>query len=135
MRWVIFVQRVCYFSQLILLLLLYLSNFVFFFFFLIDVRRPSLRKFYLDHIERARSFADRTFHFLVTLHRLTTWGLRPEPTEEALAHELTTHRRKLFISFCFDWLIRVDPNASFFFVGIATMKENKGKGVVGDEVT
>ena len=71
----------------------------------------------------------------MTLHRLTTWGIRPEPTEEALAHELTIHRHKLFISFCFDWLIRVDSNASFFFVGIATMKENKGKGVVGDEVT
>ncbi|KAL0015451.1 hypothetical protein SO802_002520 [Lithocarpus litseifolius] len=75
------------------------------------LRRPSLSKFYLDCVQLACFFTGRTFHFLVILCRLATWGLRPDPTEEALSHKLTTRRR------------------------MATMKENKGKGVVANEVT
>ena len=37
------------------------------------------------------------FRSLVSLQRLTTWGLGPEPSAEALAHEITTRRRELFI--------------------------------------
>ena len=60
------------------------------------IAHPSLRKFYLNCIQQARSFVDRTFHSLVTLHRLSTWGLGPIPTNVALAHDLTTRRRKFF---------------------------------------
>ena len=82
----IFVQRVCYFSLLVLLLLLYPSNFICFFFFSPPgVRRPSLSKFYLDHVQQASSFTNRAFHSLVTLRHLATWRLGSEPTEEALA--------------------------------------------------
>ena len=69
--------------------------FFFFFFFFLAMRRPSLSKFSLDRVQQACSFADRTFHSLVTICRLASWGLGPEPTEEALAHKLTTRRRKL----------------------------------------
>ena len=67
-RWGIFVQRVCYFSLLVLLLLLYPSNFICFFFFFSPpgVRRPSLSKFYLDHVQQASSFTNKAFHSLVT---------------------------------------------------------------------
>lgn len=92
--------------------------------FFIVVTQPSLSKFFLDRIQQARFFVDRTFHFLVTLYHLSSWEVRPKPTEEALAHELTTHRRKLFIPLCFAWLIHLDSNKSFFFVGMAK-KEGK----------
>ena len=36
------------------------------------------------------------FHSLVSLQRLATWGLGPIPYAEALTHEITTRRRKLF---------------------------------------
>ncbi|XP_075657287.1 uncharacterized protein LOC142627331 [Castanea sativa] len=74
------------------------------------VRRPSLNKFYLGRVQKARLHPERDFHSLVTLQRLMTWGLGPEPSPEALAHEITIRRR------------------------MATMKENKGKGVT-DEPT
>ena len=97
MKLVIFVQRVCPFLLLVLLpftIFIYLFFFLFFFFFL-AVKRPSLSKFNLDRVQQACSFADRTFHSLVTIRRLASWGLGPEPTKEALAHKLTTRRRKL----------------------------------------
>lgn len=90
----------------------------------IAVTWPSLSKFLLDSIQQARFFVDRTFHFLVTLYHLSSWELRPKPTEEVLAHELTTHRHELLISPCFGWLIHLDSNKSFFFVGMA---KNEGK--------
>ena len=97
MKLVIFVQRVCPFLLFVLLpftIFIYLFFFLFFFFFL-AVKRPSLSKFNLDRVQQACSFADRTFHSLVTIRRLASWGLGPEPTKEALAHKLTTRRRKL----------------------------------------
>ncbi|XP_075664768.1 uncharacterized protein LOC142634353 [Castanea sativa] len=72
------------------------------------VRRPSLSQFYLGRVQKARLHPERDFHSLVTLQRLATWGLGPEPSPEALAHEITVRRR------------------------MATMKENKGKGVVDE---
>ena len=69
------------------------------------VVRPCLEKVYLDWIDEVRTFPGRTFHDLVTLNRLATWGLGPLPTVENLSHEETTHRSKYrplhFISFLF----------------------------------
>ena len=58
------------------------------------VVRPHLDKFYLDRIDRVRSFSDRSFHGLVTFSRLAAWGLGPIPTSENLVHEETTRRSK-----------------------------------------
>ena len=68
-------------------------------------------------IEKARSYLDRSFHNLATLHRL-------EPTKENLIHEETTHRRVVF-QFFFSRLIL----HAFSGIGLVTMKENKGKNV------
>ena len=56
-------------------------------------------RFYVERIQKARLYTDRTFHSLVSLQRLATWGLGPEPSAEALAHEITTRRHELFFSF------------------------------------
>ena len=72
-----------------------LTFFFFFFFFFkkkTAIRQPTLSKFHLDCIHRARSFADRTFHYLAILRCLTSWGLGPEPIEKALTHELTNRK-------------------------------------------
>ena len=58
------------------------------------VVRPHLDKFYLDRINKVRSFSDRSFHGLVTFSRLAAWGLGPIPTSENLVHEETTRRSK-----------------------------------------
>ena len=97
-----------------------------------------LSKFYMNHVQQARS--NRTFHSLVTLHRLLAWGLGPIPTKVALAHKLTTRRRK-FIIFCtfscstsFNSSKIWRSSLSFSFIRMATMKENKRKShVSGDE--
>ena len=70
----------------------------------------------------------------MTLRRLVTWKLGPKPTKEALAHELTTRQCKLFVLLHFGWLVCLDSDASFSHIGMATMKENKGKGIAGDEI-
>ena len=64
--------------------------------FCIDVAvvHPHLDKFYLDRIDRVRSFSDRSFHDLVTFSRLAAWGLGPIPIAENLVHEETTRRSK-----------------------------------------
>ena len=49
-------------------------------------------------------YTDRTLHSLVSLQRLATWGLGPEPSVEALAHEITTRRRELFFIIIFYFL-------------------------------
>ena len=67
----------------------------------IAVGRPSLSKFHYDHIHRAHLHADRSFHSLVTLQRLAIWELGPEPSIEALAHELTVRRRESFFYYFF----------------------------------
>ena len=65
----------------------------------IAVGRPSLSKFHRDHIHKARLHANRSFHSLVTFQRLAMWGLGPEPSIEALAHEFTVRRREFFYLF------------------------------------
>ena len=68
--------------------------FLSFLFCFVAVERPSLSKFHRDRVHRARLHVDRSFHSLVTLQRLFTWRLAPEPSVEALAHELTIRRRE-----------------------------------------
>ena len=61
------------------------SNLIFslsLFFFFLAVGRPSLRKFHSDHVNKARLHVDRSFHSLVNLQRLVTWGLSPELVDE-----------------------------------------------------
>ena len=117
---------VTFFSLSYLLYHIYLTIF-----FLV-ARRSSLTNFYLNCIQQACSFIDRTFHSLVMLCSLATWGLGPEPTEEALAHELTTRRSKLYI-YLFIIIFYSSQTLMIlclFLVGMATMKENKGKGLL-----
>ena len=80
---------------------LQLSNLIFSFllFFIIAVGCPSLSKFHRDRVHRACLHADRSFHLLVTLQCLATWGLSPEPSIEALAHELIICRRESIFFF------------------------------------
>ena len=65
-------------------------------YFVSGARQPHLDRFHIERIQKARLYTDRTFHSLVSLQRLATWGLGPIPSAEALAHEITTRRRKLF---------------------------------------
>ena len=67
----------------------------FFFFFYTGARRPHLGRFYIERIQKVRLRTYRAFHSLVSLQRLVTWGLGPNPSTETLAHELTIRRRKL----------------------------------------
>ena len=58
------------------------------------VKRPALSKFHRDRVHKACVHAERDFHSLVTLRRLAKWGLGPEPSNEAIAHEVTVRRSK-----------------------------------------
>ena len=108
--------------------------------FVSGVRRPHLDRFYIERIQKARLYTDKAFHSLVSLQRLATWGLGPIPSAEALAHEITTRRRKLFlfviplpffVYFIYIYIyIFFFLKLSSFLLGMATMKENKGKEVL-----
>ena len=74
-----------------------LTLFLLLIFFFKAIGRPSLSKFHHDHVHRARLHDNRNFHSLVNLLRLATWGLSPNPSVEALGHELAVHRRKSFL--------------------------------------
>ena len=84
-------------------------------FFLIGARRPQLSKFYVERVQKARLYTDRTFHFLVSLQRLTTWGLGLEPSAEAIAHELTIRRRKFSYRFLFPFPLSFSSFLFFVF--------------------
>ena len=79
---------------------IYIYIYIFFFFkflpviYFTGVKRPALSKFYRDRIHKARLHAERDFHSLVTLRRLAKWGLSPEPSDEAIVHEVTVRRSK-----------------------------------------
>ena len=106
--------------------------------FISGARRPHLSRLYVERIQKAHLYTDRSFHFLVSLQCLATWGLGPEPSAETLAHEITTRRRELLFSFL---LLLIYIYIYIFFLklksfplGMATMKENKGKEVVDEAV-
>ena len=46
----------------------------YFIFYFTGVRRPHLSKFYLEQVQKARPYTNRTFHSLVSLQHLATWG-------------------------------------------------------------
>ena len=75
--------------------------------FISGARRPHLIRFYVERIQKAHLYTDRTFHFLVSLQRLATWGLGPEPSVEALVHEITTHRHEFFFPLSFYLFINI----------------------------
>ena len=90
-------------------------------------------RFYAERIQKARLYTDRMFHSLVSLQRLTAWVLGPVPSAEALAHEITTHRRELFFIFYYYFLyvfFFFFLKLTSFLLRMATMKENKGKEVM-----
>ena len=104
------------------------------------VKRPSLSKFNHDRVHRARFHVDRDFQSLVTLRRLAKWGLGPEPSDEAIAHEVTVRRSKFSFNGCLDilsyfliYLWFISYCLLFLALGMSTMKENKEKEVVGEE--
>ena len=108
-----------------------LNPFFFFFFsFFTAIRWHSLGKFYLECVQQARLFTNRSFHSLVTLQRLATWGLRPKPFAEALAHELTTLRRKLFCLKIFPYLFYPSSNI-FFLCRDSNYERKQGEGLGG----
>ena len=65
--------------------------------FVVAAKHPSLNKFHRDRVHRACLHTDRSFRSLVTLKRLAKWGLDPEPSDEAIAHEVTVRKSKLYI--------------------------------------
>ena len=87
----------------------YLINF---FFFFLGARQPQLSRFYVERVQKARLYTDRTFHFLVSLQRLATWGLGLESSTEAIAHKFTIRRRKFSYRFLFSFPLFSSP---FFF--------------------
>ena len=90
-----------------------------------------MSRFHIERVQKARLYTDRTFHSLVNLRRLATWGLGPEPSVEALAHEITVRRRKFSLSFLLSIYLLLQLTS--FLLGVAMMKENKDKEVM-DEV-
>ena len=86
--------------------------------FISGVRRPHLSRFYVERIQKAHLYTDRTFRFLVSLQCLATWGLGPEPSVEALAHEITTHRREFFFFFLFSFSFYLFINIFIFEIDV-----------------
>ena len=73
--------------------------------FVSGVRRPHLDRFYVERIQKARLYTDWTFHSLVSLQRLATWGLGPIPSAEAL------HTGSLLVDVSYFYLLLL----SFFY--------------------
>ena len=101
-------------SQIYYLVFIFICNFFknsnscfFVLLFISSARRPHLSRFYIKCIQKARLYTNRAFHFLVSLQRLATWGLGPEPSVEALAHEITTRRHEFSFSLSFYLFINI----------------------------
>ena len=91
-----------------------LKNFKIFIF--AGVRQPSLSRFYLECIQKARLYTDRSFHSIVSFQRLAIWGLGLEPSAEALAHELTVRRCEFYLPSLSLFSISLSLSLSFFFL-------------------
>ena len=69
----------------------------------------------------------------MTLSRLAAWRLGPEPTAENLTQEETTCRSKyhpfLLLLYIYIYIYIYITNFVLFNIGLATMKENKGKDI------
>ena len=103
-----FFNSIFYFLNLLFIIIqpfFFIFLIFFFFFFFLAVRRLSLNEFFLECVKRARLFVDRSFHSLVTFHRLVTWGLGPEPSPEA--HELTVHRCEFLLKSLFKYYLSI----------------------------
>ena len=96
----------------------------------------------MDQIDKARAFPRGTFHDLVTLSRLATWGLGPVLTAENLGHEETTRRSKyrpfhfsysLFSFLLFIFFLFFIFNLIFLIAGITIMRENKEKTITSGD--
>ena len=117
-NWGTFILKVCS-SQPFYLIFFFICNLKILtlvsssFFFVSGARRPHLDRFYVERIQKARLYTDRTFHSLVSLQRLAARGLGLIPFTEALAHEITTRRREFFIFFIF--LLYIYIYIFFFF--------------------
>ena len=120
---VVFILRVCLSSFLLFILSNFFTHLTFFCIGA-TITRPRLNKFYLDCIDQARAFLERSFHNLVTLRCLVAWGLGPEPTTENLTHKKTTRRSKYCPSSLFFFLqIFFFTNFILLNIGLATMKK------------
>ena len=65
----------------------------------------------------------------MTLSRLAAWRLGPEPTAENLTQEETTCRSKYRPFLLLLYIYIYITNFVLFNIGLATMKENKGKDI------
>ena len=63
------------------------------------MRRPTLSKFHLDCVQRARSFANKTFHRLVTLCHHASWDLALNLLKKHLPISLPTEDVSFFYFF------------------------------------
>ena len=55
---------------LLFIMLVPVSSYLNFFFVLVGARRPQLSRFYVERVQKARLYTNRTFHFLVSLQHL-----------------------------------------------------------------
>ena len=67
----------------------------------------------------------------MTLSRLAAWRLGPGPTTENLTQEETTCQSKYrpFLLLLYIYIYIYITNFVLFNIGLATMKENKGKDI------
>ena len=79
-------------------LLFTICYFLTFICFLTAVEQPSLSKLHRDRVHKAHLHPERDFHSLVSLRRLAKWGLGPNPSAEALAHEIMVRKGKFLNS-------------------------------------
>ena len=81
-------------------------------------------RFYVERIQKARLYTNRTFHSLVSLQRLAAWGLGPIPLVDV------SYFYFLFLLLLFFLFLKLMS----FLLGMTTMKENKGKEVMDEGV-
>ena len=106
--------------------------------FISGARRPHLSRFYVKHIQKARLYTNRTFHFSKssTSCHLEFWALSPLlKLLHTRSPPVDVSSLLFFFFFLFIYLsIFLFLKLTSFPLGIATMKENKGKEVVDEAV-